>query len=629
MKSLRHNPDPFPTRGGMGIPRPLLVALLAMALPSAVAAQRTMVIESFDSELRVGLDGSVEVTETVRPRFTGSWQGIYRDLSLEHNTAEGRLERLRVELIGITNEDGEPLQHEDTEEGRWSRRFRVWIPGAEDATPTVVIKYVVRNTLRFFREGSETGLLDELYWNVTGNSWEVPIEAATARVILPDAITPSQWAGYTGTSGTTETAVDIRVEGNVVKFAATRPLGSYEGLTVAVGWPAGAVPRPPPPSKLLMFLRLWWPLALPFLALWLAFSRWQKHGRDPAKRAIAVQYEPPADLTPTELGTLVDHKAQMHDLTATLVDLAVRGYIHIEKRTRKVLGAFTSTGYHFHLKKPGTEWDSLSRHEQLYLEAMFHSALAYSAPDVEAATRDPDLAPDEPAHATGEGPTYATVSLSSLANRFYTAIPDIRNAVYRQLIDRGYYERNPSEVKVRWIALGAFTLVAAFIAGVYSQVQYPPTTGPLVLGAALGVSGIIFLVWGPFMSARTRQGARAQELALGFRQFLDQVEEDRFRRMITSAELFERYLPFAMAFKVEGKWAKAFEDMYADPPRWYSGYDGGAFRASSFTSDLGRMSSTASATMSSSPGSSGSSSSGSGGGGSSGGGSGGGGGGGF
>ncbi|NJD09027.1 MAG: DUF2207 domain-containing protein, partial [Gemmatimonadetes bacterium] len=590
-----------PCARAMTAGRQLLLAGLLTVFPSFLSAQRTLVLERYDADLRVNRDGTLEVTETIRPRFSGAWQGIYRDLSLEHRTAEGRLERLKVELIGITDEAGDTLRHEITSEGSWTTRFRIWIPDAQDATRTVVLRYRVRNALRFFAEGSDVGALDELYWNVTGTAWEVPIEKATARVILPAGVVPRQSAGYTGYSGSTATNVEIRADSNVVTFETTQSLGSYEGLTAAVGWAPGVVTRPPPPSKLLGFLALWWPAVIPFLAFLLAFRKWRRYGRDPARRAIAVQYEPPADLSPTEVGTLVDHKAQMHDLTATLVDLAVRGYVHIEKRAPEKPGIFARTEYVFHLKKPREEWTSLRPHEQLYLDALFQSGLPQwtaASPQLAALLGQTGPAPSD---AAGAGETLASVALSSLTNRFYSHLPAIRKAVYDRLIAAGYYVRNPSDTKIRWIAAGIFSIVAAFVAFVYGMVQDSQSYTPLVLTAALALSGIIFIVWGPFMAARTDAGARAQEQALGFKQFLAQVEEERFRRMITSPELFERYLPYAMAFRVEGKWAAAFETLYAEPPRWYSGYDGTAFRATAFTRDLGHMSSAASSTMSSSP----------------------------
>lgn len=150
----------------------------------------------------------------------------------------------------------------------------------------------------------------------------------------------------------------------------------------------------------------------------------------------------------------------------------------------------------------------------------------------------------------------------------------------------------------------------------------------LALGGTMMFAGVASaLILGIFaflMPARTQAGARTREAALGFKQFLERVESPRYRRMITSPEQFERYLPFAMAFKCEKKWAAAFDDLLTQPPDWYHGRHG-TFRPTVFAADLGGMASTASSAMSTAPGSS----SGSGGGGSVGGGSGGGGVGGF
>jgi uncharacterized membrane protein len=183
-------------------------------------------------------------------------------------------------------------------------------------------------------------------------------------------------------------------------------------------------------------------------------------------------------------------------------------------------------------------------------------------------------------------------------------------------------------VKNLWTAGGILLIMLSLFTLPF--VMTDPNLGmhPLLLPGSMILSGIIFLVGGVIMPARTPAGARAMERALGFKEFLSRVEEDRFKRMITSPGMFERFLPYAMAFRVESRWAKAFEGMSTEAPGWYSGSDRGAFLASSFARDVGRMSSTAGRTMSYSAPSS-SSSSGSSGGGSSGGGSGGGGGGGF
>lgn len=587
----------------------LFVAGSALLLPSHLAAQRTLVIERFDAEVQVEPNGDVQVTETIRSRFRGSWNGIYRNLSLAHQTADGRSARLDVELISVTDQAGEELEYEVSNEGRWTRRFQVWIPGAEDATRTVVLRYVIHNVIRFFEEGSEAGPLDELYWNVTGNEWEVPIEGAGARVTLPDGVSATQSAGYTGSAGSTETAVRIASRGNSVSFDATRTLGPGEGLTVAVGWPPGAVARPSPASYLSQQAGRWGPLALPFLAFLLAFRQWSRKGKDPEARAIAVHYEPPEGLCPAEVGTLVDNKAQMHDITSTLVDLAVRGFVHIQQIEEKKMGVFSNKEYVFHLKKPRDDWDSLNTHEERYLRALFDRAEPGTFNDL--------------GEEAGEGPAFGSVKLSELKNRFYKELNGIRKAVYEQLVSKGHYDRNPEEVKGGWIVGGAGLMMLAVIGGFWINGSASfPLLDPITLGVALGLSGLVFLIFGQLMPARTVQGARAREWALGFKEFLGRVEEPRYKKMITSPQMFEQFLAYAMAFKVESKWSEAFEDMYREPPGWYSGPHRTGFRSTIFIHDLSAMSTAASNTMSSSP-------SGSSGGGSSGGGSGGGGGGGF
>jgi uncharacterized membrane protein YgcG len=599
-----------------------LTAVL-LFLPAALLGQRTLVLESFHADLVVGANGDLEVTETLRPRFTGSWNGIYRNLSLAHQTAEGRQERLDVDLVSITDEAGEPLRFETSNEGRWTRRFQVWVPGAQDATRTVIIRYVVHNAIRFFGPESEFGHYDELYWNVTGNEWEIPIEQATATLTLPDGVAPTQSAGYTGPAGSTEQAVDIAPAGNTVHFAATRPLAAYEGFTVAAGWPPGFVTRPPPRSAASRTLAGGWPAVLPFLAFFFAFGKWRRKGRDPDPRTITVQYEPPTGLSPAEMGTLVDHKAEMHDITATLVDLAVRGFLHIEKQESKTLGIFTSKEYVFHLKRPREQWTGLTGHETAYLDAIFKhagqkSGLAALKSFFGAGDEEPLADPE----GAGEGPTYGSVALSQLKNEFYKDLSAIRKAVYAQLVSKGHYDREPQAVLGMWVVLALAVAGAGIGGAVWTSQSGALPVDPVILGAAGGLSGLVLLVFALLMPARTVRGARAREAALGFKEFLSRVEEDRFRRMITSPEMFERYLSFAMAFRVEKKWARAFEDMYTQPPRWYTGYNGGHFHAAAFASDINALSSAAASTMASSP-------SGSGGGGSSGGGSGGGGGGGF
>ena len=574
-------------------------------------------MRDFDALLNVRSDGSLDVTEKLTVGFTGQWNGIDRDLSLQHNTGQGHATRLDLEVVSITDASGQPLRVEESSKDNGSTRgLRIWIPGANDADRQVVIRYRVANAIRFFADSSNEGALDELYWNVTGNSWTMPIDRVHARVVLPDGVVPTRTAVYTGARGSLAKDAKIDKNGNGVDFTLLHGLSPGEGMTVGVGWAPGSISSRPSEEELRAAARApqayigprgevrepapaviqWSPLLIPFLVFYLVFKAWQKRGRDPKEGSAAVQYEPVAGASPAELGTLVDNTADLQDITATLVDLAVRGFIQIEEKTESHLfGLAKSTDYIIHLVGDPSARRSLKPHEQQYL-----SALSSLAP-------------------IGE----TSVKISELQNKFYTHLPSIRSAIYDNLVSSGYYLKRPDKVKQKWMMLSF--LVGVVLAGlaILAVNTMWGTFSIVALTAAASLSMLILVVFAQFMPARTVVGARAREATLGFKEFLSRVESERYKQMITSPEMFERYLPFAMAFGVGDKWARAFEDIYREPPTWYVGGPG-HFSAINFASTINNMSSAAASSMSSSP-----SSSGSGGGGSSGGGSGGGGGGGF
>ncbi len=578
----------------------VLVGALAFTLVESASAQTRFIrLRDFGVRLTVGTDGSVEVTEHMIVGFTGQWNGIVRDLSLRHETGQGRKAKLDVTLLSITDGAGSPLRVEEArKDNGWTRSFSIWIPGASDAEREVVIRYRVANAIRFFFANDSVGELDELYWNVTGSSWTMPIDKAHARVVLPGGVRPTQTAVYTGVAGATATDATIQTSGNEVDFTLTRGLAPYEGMTIGVGWPPGHIAtRPSLARQRVAQVVFWSPLVVPFIVFVLAFRAWQKRGRDPEEGSYVVRYEPVEGTSPAELGTLVDHVAQMRDITATLVDLAVRGFIRIEEiNESRFLGLGSSTDYIIHIIRPRSEWMTLKPHELRYLEGLSEAA---------------------PSDAY-------QVKVSELTNRFYKALPKIRAAIYDSLVEREYYVHRPDQVKARWGALAVLCGFAGVGLAIFTTARAWLFFSPAALVVAGVTSAIILFVFSRIMPARTVPGARAREAALGFKEFLERVETDRYRKMITSPDLFERFLPFAMAFGVEEKWAKAFEDIYRDPPSWYTGRSTMHFSPGAFASSMSEMSSAASSSMSSSP-----SSSGSGGGGSSGGGSGGGGGSGF
>ena len=565
--------------------RVLLALLFWIAAPAA--AQRTLEIERFDARITVNTDGTIDVLESIRAKFTGSWNGIYRKVPVEYRTAQGFKWTVRVELVSATDAEGRALRTETSREGHFVQ-YKMWIPGAVDAVRGVVLRYRVTNALRFFEDH------DELYWNVTGDEWDVALGDVSAAIELPTAATGLRATAFNGVYGSTSREADVAMEGTVVRITLPRKLEFREGLTAVVGWDKGLIPEPTRADKAAGFLGANWPLALPFPVLLGMLFLWSRRGRDPRQLPVSVQYEPPPGLTPAEAGTLTDESADMRDITATMVDLAVRGHLRIEEREdSKLFGLVKDKEFVFHRTSPKGPPAPLQRYETEVLEGIFEDGAR-------------------------------EVELSDLKNEFYKHLGDIKSGIMDRLVQQGLYVRRPDHVRGRWIGLGvALGVIIAMGGGALaSEVGLAPASF-VVAGIAIG---LIVIIVGYHMPARTVAGARTLEKVLGFAEFLERVDKERFETVVKTPEMFERYLPYAMAFGVEKKWAAAFRDIYLEPPTWYAGSSMHGFNASVFSSRLSAMSTQAGSTMSSSP----RSSSGSGfSGGSSGGGGGGGGGGGF
>jgi uncharacterized membrane protein YgcG len=554
-----------------------LVAAAALAGARPVAA-RSLSIASFDADIRVGRDGALDVAETIRARFTGDWQGIYRTIPVDYRTTQGFAYHLWLVPLGARDPAGAELRWEATQDGA-DEKLKVWVPGASDATRTVILRYRVTNGLRFFPDH------DELYWNVTGNRWEAPIETATARFALPPGVSGLHAAAYTGVLGAREQDADVEVGDGEIRLRTRRTLPPFAGLTAVVGWDKGLVREPGWTALVAHFLAANWPLAVPLLVLPLLALAWWRWGRDPRPGPVAVQYEPPPDLTPAEVGALADDSADKRDVTATLVDLAVRGWLVIEKKG--------TTSWAFHTRKSAPEWESLCGHERRLLDGLFDDG----------GTKD--------------------VTLIELEDKFYVRLPAIRERVFDRLLERGYYRGRPSTVRKAWLGAAAGSAVPFLLAAkanvilprLHSLLPFDellrlpsfllvPASGfALVLGGTL--TGLLVAAFGWLMPCRTLAGTRALEVVLGFKEFLTRVEGDRFARMQKTPELFERYLPYAIALGVERLWAAAFADIYRTPPTWYRGADADGFNSGDFVSDVGRMGHESSSVFASRPASTG------------------------
>ncbi len=574
------------------LPFAALLAVLLFPHASALTT-RELRIEKFDAEITVLPDSSVEVTEKIQAHFIGgNWHGLYREIPVEYVSPQGFNYTLFLSVKRVTDGEGNTLKYESSRE-RHYRKLKIFVPDADNSTHTISIDYTVSDGLRFFEDH------DELYWNVTGDEWDVPIQEASAHIVLPTGTTNIRTNLFTGVYGSRSQEADAEVAGNGVDVRTRGPLRYHEGLTIAIAFDKGFVHEPTAADKASLFFRSNWPLGLPLATFVLMFYLWWTKGRDPRLRPITAQYEPPDQLTPGEAGTLVDKSADMRHITAGIDELAVRAYILIEEKKKDhLMGLIHDKDYVFHLRKPRTEWSSLKPHELALLNSIFASGMD-------------------------------SVSLSDLHNQFFQYLPGIKNNIFDSLVTHGYYRRRPDIVRAQYIGIGFIVGLLTAMGGI--KIGADMGMAPLTFLVTGVLTGVIICAFGWFMPAHTDQGARALEGVLGFEDFLVHVESDRFNRMVKTPEMFEKFLPFAMALGVEKNWSKAFQNIYTQPPSWYQGGYGPNFYPMMFTSDLNAMSSQASDVLASAPRSSGGSGFGGdgGGGGSSGGGFGGGGGGGF
>ncbi|HEU4618267.1 MAG TPA: DUF2207 domain-containing protein [Gammaproteobacteria bacterium] len=563
-----------------------LLCALALLGGASRADERIL---SFASDVRVEPDGGMEVTETLRVRAEGERikHGIYRDFPTDYKDRLGNRYRVDFEVLSALR-DGEPDGHR---EQRVANGVRVYLGRADYSLPPgeheYELRYRTRDQLGFFADH------DELYWNATGNGWDFPIDAASARVTLPakPGLAISSIEGWVGPTGSTERAGGARVEDARTAFIESpRALGPREGLTFVATWPKGWIAAPTRTERTVHLVRqnLGLEVSLAGLLgvlLYLSYA-WSRAGRDPEPGVIFPRYEPPKGFAPGAVRYVARMGYDNKAFSAALIDLAVKGHVDIDE-----------SGGTYTLRRRSAGEGPATAAERALLEALF----------------------GEHDRVVLENKNYRPVQKAMKAHK---------SALAREYA-RTYFLTN------RTLLIPAVLIFAAMLTAVLLIGQL---SVPIV--AALALSAIAMAVFARLLKAPTQKGRSLLDEIEGFKLYLEVAEKDEINLRNPpekTPELFEAYLPYALALAVEQPWAEKFARVFsrlegqtgaAYQPAWYHGrWSGPSFAGNlgAFTSDMSHSFGRAIASASSPPGSS----SGSGGGGSSGGGGGGGGGGGW
>ena len=546
----------------------LLMGTLALSLPSVASAQdRSIRIRSWESVLTVNSDGSLDVTERLSIKFTGKWSRFERTLS-RRQTRAGRLPYLDVKAVSASDAEGQRLEVERYGSGRnpgkrgGDLHVRIWInPWAMNEDRDVIIRYHVTNAIRF----------DELYWSV--NDVGYPIDKAHVVVVLPTGVVPTRTVVTTrdsdrkhpipGFNPAAKVAADAKIEtnGNTVGISLPRAFSAFEVMTIAVGWPSGHITGPiKAPERPGISMIQWWPLLIPLMIFVAAFKTWQKQG-EPNEGPYVVRYEPPAEMSPAELGTLVDDSMDGADLTATMVDLAARGFLRIEEIAESPPGGLAErTDHIIHVLRKRPEGARLKSHEHLFLAALRNAGGA------------------------------SDMVRNSWLRKTFVWPDEIRDAIYDSLISSGYYFTRPDKIEALWNRAAIFAAIAGIPLAVLAFWYPSALISPALVTTSAVLSALVLYAFAQIMPARTAAGARARENALGLKDFLGRVKDPRNTTTMKSPEKFQRYLPYAIALGVAGNWAKAFDELYGGKPDWYVGGTG-QFSASSFSRSISGISS--------------------------------------
>jgi uncharacterized membrane protein YgcG len=569
----------------------VLFCICGVLFPPHVSGQDFTILD-FRADILVSTDSSFTVRETITVEFHRSRHGIYREIPFVYTDSLGKKITTPTKVFSVRDGKGNMLRNKITFDGN-AMNIRIGDPDAFVSGRQIYeIFYRVENAILFLDSH------DEIYWNLTGNEWKAEIKNAEGSISLGGNKTNEVLAAcYMGNPGSTERSCSYTASDNFIEFRANRSLSPGEGFTIAFGWDKGIVA---PPSSFKQFIWLInlkqnWIFIIPFLSLVLMILLWHGKGRDPKVReSVAVMYGPPKyndkPLCPAEVGTLMDETLDPRDITATIVGLAVKGFIKIEERKEEGI-IFDSKDYYLSKQKEPDEKE-LSLFEKKLMSALF-----------------------------GGMPG---VMVGDLKNKFYTHIDSLRHTIYSELTNKKFFTVSPD--RVRQFYTGA-ALVTGLTATILLNMLFSDSTGDTRALLAGALSGLPVFAFARFMPAKTRYGSSAYMHTLGFEEFLTRAEKDQLIRM-KDENLFSKFFPYALALNVADNWAKAFEGIYQQPPDWYVSPAGmRTFSPRSFNRSFSSAMSNLSTAMYSAPRGSGTGSGGSSGGGFSGGGFGGGGGG--
>ncbi len=560
----------------------IFLLILGLIFPKTSSADGTWKIKNFHSDITIQQNGKIKVVEEITADFgTSEKHGIFRDIPYLYS--DKTYTQVAVEQVF---QDNLPIKYTITKSSGFVS-LKIGNPNQTiKGSHKYQINYTANGVLRSFNDH------DELYWNVTGNSWGVDIKNASANIYLEkEGLT--RISCFEGVYGSSTVCGNKLKDLRSASFNATRALLPGEGLTIVAGFEKGLFPivvLTPPKTffeKLMSFpslttagsvvvggflgmIYLWWRGGRDF---WLggikgAFNRSAKEELKPigGHEPIIVEYTPPEDLRPAIIGVLMDARADTLDVTSTIIDLANRGFLTIAEEPKKWL--FGKVDYT--LKKMGKGQNTLLSYEKELMDRLFDAR--------------------------------EEIKISELKTTFYKDLVEVKKKLYQEVVARKLFKGSPEKIRTKYLIIGIVILIASIAAVVFFAANELVFLTDLAVGAV--TFGILIIIWSPFMPRRTGLGREMYRRVKGYRLFIDRAESYK-QQFFERKNIFTEILPYAIVFQLTKKFAKAMSDMGIKPeqPSWYLGTQ--TFNAATFSSAISNFSNSFSGAIASSPGGSG------------------------
>jgi len=545
----------------------LLIALLGSK--GSVAQDRIL---DFQAEIRLSEDGTILVKEsiTILNVLDGSEndeikRGLFREFPTRYTHFNGLFYTVPFELISVKL-DGEPEPHFRRNVSNGVRIFtgqeHLLLPAGRH---TYEIVYQTGKQLIFHEDK------DEFYWNVTGNGWSLPIERASCIIHFPTRSSIKDAACYATitASGAQACEFSIRADSSI-SFQTTAALSAYEGLTIGVGIEKGVFFPPSRWDEWMALLQdnafipiLLCLVLLHFIAL---YWHWHKVGRDPKRGVIIPQFAPPEGMSPADVGYTYYQSYKPCFFAAAIVDHAIKRKLDIE---------FSKEGWLwkrpvYTFKRPAF-LRRYERDDQLYEWYGIDIENIYGQRAVQGA---------------------------------YNSILDKQDSYLRtQLKSRIEVEKGQKNRfkdifshNDEYIGIGFFYVFFLFI-GVVVYLTIQSSTLYIISAVALLAFAIAMqALFMRIISAYTPEGMLIRDHIQGFRMYLNAADQHVFDMLNPpemDLQLFEKYLPYAIALQCENRWAKKFEKILQNaldggttPSYYRSSISGQKFRAASFSSGI-------------------------------------------